>query len=181
MKKIVLGILTFMIAGAVIALVYQRLGRSSKVDLSAIAAQKSEEQEVLVDCCDYRTGTPGYDGYTEAVLYRNPDGSLEMHIYTSYGLGEDTKEKEESHEAWTADPSAAEQAYAVINREKITAWNSRYPGPGPDGAYYSLRFRLEDGSYYSASSDHMPEDGVNILSEVRRIVEKSAMEKIQIK
>ena len=127
--------------------------------------EKDEEQVLLVDYCSKTVATVGGDGYSETVLYQNRDGSCEIHFYSKYEY-----DKEEKHRGYSVDPAVIDAAYDIINEKKMILWNEKYDSFGLEGAEYILKFRGGSGEYIRCSSDHMPDDGLSIMSSVNALL-----------
>lgn len=132
-----------------------------------------EEPVMLIDYYTAIVGTVGGDGYDETVLYQNKDGSCEIHYYSKY-----ESDEEESRRVYRADEKVIEEAYDIINKNKMTEWNDKYKDSCIDGAVYSLTFRNNEGEYVKVSTDSMPEDGINIMGEVAVCMDTNAIEEI---
>lgn len=158
--KIIVIILILIVFGALIAVFSLK---SPGVDGPGIAGgfEDGEEQIMLVDYYRATVATVGGDGYSETVLYRNSDGSCEVHYYSKY-----EGDAEEAHTAYAVDPGVLEEVFKIIRENKIASWNDKKYAAGLDGARYVLKFRDSKGEYIRVSSDNMPEDGVSVMNAV---------------
>ena len=72
--------------------------------------------------------------------------------------------------------TAAYQVAALIDSLQLREWKYLTDGDCIDGSFTSVRFRNDDGSYETASTDNMPAGGEAMLHQVGSLLQQYATE-----
>ncbi|MDO4976861.1 MAG: hypothetical protein Q4E53_06325 [Eubacteriales bacterium] len=168
-RKIILILMCFI--SAIFLASCEKKKKDEKVkeayEASTDVAKHEEDIIMLIDYCKRTLATVGGDGYDETVLYQKKDGSCELHYYSKY-----EGDEVEAHSAYSVDQAVIEEAFDIIEKNKISNWNDEYDNIGLDGGEYILKFRTEDGGYIRATSNNMPENGISIMSSVAHCLDR---------
>ena len=124
------------------------------------SAVTPNEDVMLIDYYTAVVGTPGYDRYSEKVLYVYSDELAKLTLYSKFA------DEEEESESYLVPFKAVEECYEIIRQNKLGEWNDRYDGPALSGGVTAVRFRQDDGSYIRVSTDAMPDDGERIMDSI---------------
>lgn len=125
-----------------------------------------DDDIILVDYCRKTIATVGGDGYYEIVLYYYSDTEVKLSIYQWYE-GDD----EESCVNYVVPYEVVDKCYDIIKKNKLKEWNKRYDDVGIGGGVTVCKFRDDDGTYIRVSTDAMPDNGKDILSQIRQTME----------
>jgi len=126
-----------------------------------VKAEQSEEDIMLIDYYRATVATVGGDGYDEYVLYRYSDTEAKLSVFRKhYG------DEEESRADYIVPYEAAEKCYELIDELGFRDWKRRTDTYGITGAFVTVKFREDDGSYERVSSESMPDGGREDMDKV---------------
>ena len=116
---------------------------------------------LLVDYYRSQLASEGYDGHFEMVLSTS-EKSNQARLDVYY---KESGEAEESCVSYIVPYQAVEDCYAVIEKHKMSEWNKMKDSISIDGALEVCKF-LKDGAYVRATTEAMPENGMEAIEEV---------------
>lgn len=127
----------------------------------SVQAYEKPVSVLLVDYYRAQLGTDGYDGYFEMVLSTSEKADeAVLDVYYK-----ESSESEEECVSYIVPYQAAEDCYAVIEKHKMSQWNSSKDSVSIDGALEVCKF-LKDGAYIRVSTEAMPANGIEAIEEV---------------
>ena len=139
-------------------------------DVTITVASKDISAVETIMLLDYYTApaatdeAPGEEnGYYELVLY--DDGSSDL-LLVEYQNGGTPSEEVCS---FRITREAENEVKAIIDRYRMDAWQESEEYDSLEGVLNVCRFCL-DGVYYRVTSEHMPDNGTEAFSEIRRIL-----------
>lgn len=121
---------------------------------------------MLIDYFHKTIATVGGDGYYEIVLCYYSDTKVKLSVYERYE-GYD----KEYCKNYIVPYEVADKCYEIIKKNKLREWNKRYDDLGIDGSVTVCKFRDDDGTYTRVSTDAMPDNGKDILGQIRQTME----------
>lgn len=124
----------------------------------------TEEKPISMMLVDYyraQLGAEGYDGYFEKVLSTSEKADeAVLDVYYK-----ESSESEEECVSYIVPYQAAEDCYAVIEKYKMSQWNSMEDSISIDGALEVCKY-LKDGAFVRISTEAMPENGREAIQEI---------------
>lgn len=131
--------------------------------------------EFLINTCRKTMATVGGDGYSEYVLYKRDKDIYELHYYSKYEYMES-----EVHLAYKSNRSIVEEAFKHIEELQVEKYQNQ-TGIGMEGGQRILKYKKEgQEKMIRITSDNLPMDKQNILSEIERIITRTAKEEYKL-
>lgn len=122
---------------------------------------ETEPGVILIDYCRKDEAVEEGGSFYEIVLYSSDDDTDRLSVYRSIDDDKGT--------GYLVPHEASELCYDIIYGNDIGSWNSMEEYVSLDGAVTSCKYR-EGGDYIRVSTDHMPENGENVLMQIEKLL-----------
>lgn len=132
------------------------------------------QNEMLVDYYYAIVGTDGGDSKYELVLSKTQSASARLDVYKT------EPDSTEKSTTYMIPYEAVTQCYEVIDSAKMREWNKKGYDSPVDGAVTVVKFRDDDGSYISVSTNKAPSDGERNMDKIKIILEGYATDENRI-
>lgn len=124
---------------------------------------------------EFATGTCGTPGFDDRTTYALTTGGADDRSTLTVTKEQDADGSKVT-QVYSAPAEAAYQVAALIDSLQLREWKYLTDGDCIDGSFTSVRFRNDDGSYETASTDNMPAGGEAMLHQVGRLLQQYATE-----
>lgn len=133
------------------------------------------EEAMLVDYYTATVATVGGDSYHELVLYEYSGDKLRLSVFDKDGDSDETRED------YLVPVKALEECRAVIKKNEFDNWNDKYEDIGLDGGVTVVKYLNDNGEVVRVSTDCMPDDGKQKLSEIWAVLSSYVKDEYKIK